>query len=459
MARTFTRTITTPAAARMVRATGRPAISLLTDFGSRDPSAGIMRAVVQAIAPDAVVTDISHDVEKFHVRDAALLLWCAVPYLTIGAHVAVVDPGVGTERRSIAMETARGDHLVGPDNGILLPAAARLGGIVRVHQLETPQYRLPIISSSFHGRDVFAPAAAHLAMGVPLEFLGPPVDPRSLRLLDWPEPEVYAGVLRSSVIYLDTFGNVKLSALGEHLYAALGDLRFGERLFLRVTDPGASFDVEVTWVETFGRVPPGQPLLYEDSYGRLGFAVNQGSAVQVLGIRDDAEVLVTRVQLPRPMSDDAGPSVPMMDAPQAMGLAADPQAYVPVDAGFTGDPQPWEPQPWEPQGVGSAPGAQPWEGQPGPGLAAPGQQSWVAPPDGQPWVAPPEAPAWVAPPDPRPWVGPEEPRSPVVDAGLAPVDAGLAPPVVPGDQQPPAVPRTQRSSEQPPPVTGSRLRR
>ena len=187
---------------------------MLTDFGARDPSAGIMRAVVAGIAPDALVIDISHEVEKFRVRDAALLLWCSVPYLPVGAHVAVVDPGVGTERRAIAIETARGDFLVGPDNGILLPAASRLGGITRVHQLTSVQYRLPVISSSFHGRDLFAPAAAHLAMGLPLEFLGPGPDPRGLVHLDWPEPQIFAGILRAQVIYLDTFGNVKLSALG-----------------------------------------------------------------------------------------------------------------------------------------------------------------------------------------------------------------------------------------------------
>jgi len=281
----------------MVRPGSRPLVSLLTDFGSRDPSAGIMRAVVLGISPDAAIVDISHDVEKYRVRDAALLLWSAAPYLPVGAHVAVVDPGVGTERRAVAMETARGDHLVGPDNGILLPAAARLGGIVRVHQLESPQYRLPVISSSFHGRDIFAPAAAHLAMGVPLEFLGPAIDPRSLRMLDWPEPDVHPGVLVTSAIYLDTFGNVKLSALVGHLFGAMGQLAMGEPVYVRVTDAQGTADLELSWVDTFGNVPPGQALLYEDSFGRLTIAVNQGSAADLLGLREDAEVVITRAPL------------------------------------------------------------------------------------------------------------------------------------------------------------------
>jgi S-adenosylmethionine hydrolase len=393
MARSFSRTITTPAAARMVRPTTRPVVSLLTDFGARDPSAGIMRAVVQGIAHDAVVIDISHEVEKFRVRDAALLLWCSVPYLPHGAHVAVVDPGVGTERRALAIETARGDLLVGPDNGILLPAATRLGGITRVHQLTSPQYRLPVISSSFHGRDIFAPAAAHLAMGLPLEFLGPAVDPRSLLVLDWPEPQIFAGILRSQVIYLDTFGNVKLSALGPDLQAALGYLQYGERLWVRLTDQFGSNDVEATWSETFGRVGLGQLLLTEDSYGRLSLAINQGSAVQAIGVREDVEVLVTRQQLPRVDEE----------------LTAPPAAAVPA---WTGDP-----------GTGA------W----GP----PPDAAWGPPPDGGPptmWAAPPvdAPPAWAPPmspaPDdlPGPAAAPAQP-APASDAPVASIPAPEAP--------------------------------
>jgi S-adenosylmethionine hydrolase len=370
MARTFTRTITTPAAARMVRPGSRPLVSLLTDFGSRDPSAGIMRAVVLGISPDAAIVDISHDVDKYRVRDAALLLWSAAPYLPVGAHVAVVDPGVGTERRAVAMETARGDHLVGPDNGILLPAASRLGGIVRVHQLESPQYRLPVISSSFHGRDIFAPAAAHLAMGVPLEFMGPALDPRSLRMLDWPEPEVHPGVLVSSAIYVDTFGNVKLSALVGHLFGAMGQLGMGEPVYVRVTDAQGTSDLELSWVDTFGNVPPGQALLHEDSYGRLTIAVNQGSAADMLAIREDAQVVVTRAPLPSSMGGpgsmvDQGPA--WFDA-SAMGPGQmGPAQMGPGQMGPGGfDPTAYQPT-WPTNGHGPAEGVDPpWAMEPAP---------------------------------------------------------------------------------------------
>ncbi len=258
--------------------------------------------------------DISHDVDKYRVRDAALLLWSAAPYLPVGAHVAVVDPGVGTERRAVAMETARGDHLVGPDNGILLPAAARLGGIVRVHQLDSPQYRLPVISSSFHGRDIFAPAAAHLAMGVPLEFMGPALDPAlaaDARLARAGGPPGCPACRRPSISTRSATSSSRLSS--GTCSARWASWAWASRSIVRVTDAQGTADLELSWVDTFGNVPPGQALLYEDSYGRLTLAVNQGSAADLLGLREDAEVVITRAPLsprwahPDPMVDQGQP--------------------------------------------------------------------------------------------------------------------------------------------------------
>ncbi len=290
MARHFTRIITTPASARSVRDWARPFISLLSDFGSRDPSGGIMRGVVLGIAPEALIVDISHDVDKYQVADGALLLWCALPYMPIGSHVAVVDPGVGTARYGVALETARGDYLVGPDNGLLIPAAARLGGVVRGHLLENPAYRLPVVSSSFHGRDLFAPAAAHLAMGVPLEALGSPISPRDLVTLDWPEPIIGDGSITTSVIYVDTFGNLKFGALGLDLDEALRTPAYGTRLQLMVKRGQATQPTSVTWTATFGDVAVGEPLLYADSYGRLCLGVNQGSVAERLDIQEGDEL-------------------------------------------------------------------------------------------------------------------------------------------------------------------------
>ncbi len=297
MAHIYTDTVTTPAAARATGGRRRPFVSLLSDFGSRDPSAGIMRAVVAGICPAAIIVDISHEVDDFAVRDGALLLWSAVPYLPIGAHVAVVDPGVGTDRMGIALQTLRGDYLVGPDNGLLMPAAARLGGITRAHLLEEPRYSLPEISSSFHGRDVFAPAAAHLADGVPIEDLGRAVDPRRLLELEWPRPVIQPGRLVSQAIYIDSFGNVKLSALADDLAGALPGLRPGERLVVGIGEGAARRQAAVTWARTFGDVSPGGLLLTTDSYGRISLAVRQGSAAAALGLGLDAVLEIAR-QLP-----------------------------------------------------------------------------------------------------------------------------------------------------------------
>ncbi len=286
MARSFTHVLTTPAAARSRRDASRPFVSLTSDWGVRDPSPAICRGVVLGIAPDALIVDITHEIDKYNIRHGALMLWCALPFLPVGAHVCVVDPGVGTARRPIAIETGRGDFLVGPDNGSLLPGAERVGGIVRVHELDNPQYRLPVLSSTFHGRDLFTPAAAHLALGVPIQEFGPPVDPGELVALDWPSVVVRDGELETSVIYRDTFGNLKLAGLTADLNTALATLSHGDRVVVDKT--------EMTWAQTFGDVAAAECLLYEDSYGRLCIAQNQGNAAQTLGLDEGSVVKISR---------------------------------------------------------------------------------------------------------------------------------------------------------------------
>jgi hypothetical protein len=175
-----------------------------------------------------------------------------------------------------------------------MPAAARLGGITRAHLLENPQYSLPDVSSSFHGRDVFAPAAAHLSDGVAIEALGRAVDPRLLLGLDWPRPAIHPGRLRTQAIYIDTFGNVKLSALADDLASALPGLRLGERLVVRIGEGEALREIGATWARTFGEVPQGAALLTADSYARASLAVHQGSAAGDFGVTRDEVIEVTR---------------------------------------------------------------------------------------------------------------------------------------------------------------------
>ncbi len=269
-----------------------PLISLLTDFGSRDPSAAIMRGVLLGIVPDARIVDISHEVHKFSVRDGALLLWCALPWLPVGFHVGVVDPGVGTARLPIAIATGRGDVLIGPDNGLLVAAADRLGGIRAIHALEAEAFRLPAVSTSFHGRDIFAPAAAHLARGVAIADLGRSIDPAGLVGSPIAEPQVGDGELGSSVIYVDTFGNVKLAGLRADLEAALGPLRAGDRLRLLAGRDRRTIDT--SWQSTFGDVAVGETLVYEDSYGRICLAASQAAAAAAHAIVEDEPVAIRR---------------------------------------------------------------------------------------------------------------------------------------------------------------------
>ncbi len=267
-----------------------PLVSLLTDFGDRDPWAAICRAVILSLAPGSRLLDISHSVGKYDVREGAYLLWCEIPYLPVGIHVAVVDPGVGTDRRPIAVETVRGDILIGPDNGLLVPAAERVGGIREARLLANPAQRLDSVSASFHGRDIFAPVAGHLAAGEPFEAVGPSLDPASLVPLAGPVAVVERGRISTAVVYVDTFGNVKLAAGRADVTAAFGEQAAGRLEVL--ADDREPFSVP--WRSTFGDVEAGQAVVYLDSFDRLCIAVNQGSAGDRFGLLESMPVVVRR---------------------------------------------------------------------------------------------------------------------------------------------------------------------
>jgi S-adenosylmethionine hydrolase len=184
----------------------------------------------------------------------------------------------------VAIEVARGDVLVGPDNGLLMAAAERLGGVRRAHALESAEHRLRVVTTTFHGRDVFAPAAGHLAAGVPIEALGRAVDPGTLVLLPPSRPTAVDGGLEVEIVTVDSFGNLYLGGVPADLAAIAGPLRSG--LPMRVAD------LELVWAETFGRVRPGEALLFEDSDGRLCLAVNQASAAERLGVHEGDRIRI-----------------------------------------------------------------------------------------------------------------------------------------------------------------------
>jgi S-adenosylmethionine hydrolase len=192
-------------------------ITFLTDFGLEDDFVGTCHGVIKRIAPDTQLIDITHGIRPGRILQGALALANALPYMPVGVHLAIVDPGVGSSRRPLALRDAEGRLYVGPDNGLLLPAAERFGGVVEAYELANPAYALDSVSRTFHGRDLFSPAAAHLALGVPLGELGPPIDEDALVRLELPAPEVGGSRIRATVLAVDRFGNIALNLTRDHL--------------------------------------------------------------------------------------------------------------------------------------------------------------------------------------------------------------------------------------------------
>jgi S-adenosylmethionine hydrolase len=261
-------------------------ITFLTDFGLQDDFVGTCHGVIATIAPDARVIDITHGVRPGHVLQGALALANTLPYMPAGVHLAVVDPGVGSNRRALALRDEAGRFYVGPDNGLLLPAADRFGGVAQAHELANAEYSLQPVSRTFHGRDLFSPAAAHLAAGVALEKLGPPVDPEQLVRLEIPQPEVGQNRIRAIALVVDRFGNIALNLRREQLAEA--ELAPGTRVEL--TCHGERF--YAVFARTFADAQRGSLILYEDSYGSLALAVSRGSAALLLRLEEGGEIVL-----------------------------------------------------------------------------------------------------------------------------------------------------------------------
>ena len=272
-----------------------PVISFLSDFGL-DGAAAICRGVMLRICPTAQIVDVSHTVRKYSVTDGAFILTMALPWMPIGVHLAVVDPGVGTERRPIALRVGRGDVLVGPDNGLLIGAAGALGGIVEGRELTKRELWLPETSATFHGRDVFAPVAAHLgADDASFEDLGDPIATDELVRLEEVEPSVADGSVDSQVIYVDSFGNLRLAGGIEQLQQALTPGDLAQDLQLEGLDErDASASHPVRFARTFGEADPGSLLIYVDSSGHLAIGINQGNAASRLGLASGGRVRIRR---------------------------------------------------------------------------------------------------------------------------------------------------------------------
>ena len=261
-------------------------ITFLSDYGLDDDFVGVCHAVIACIAPEARVIDLGHGIPRHDVRSGAVTLRRALPYAPAGVHLAVVDPEVGGERRAIALRCIEDDRiLVGPDNGLLHLAAQRFGGIAEVVDVGRSPHRLEPASATFHGRDIFAPVAAHLAAGAPLQGAGDPLEPSEVTRLDMPLAVMEGDEITAHAIAFDRFGNVMLDV--EHTELEGSGLRLGRKVSVN--------GHEGVYAVTFADVAPGELLLYQDAYRTLSLAINRGSAREVLGLEVDAEVRIAPV--------------------------------------------------------------------------------------------------------------------------------------------------------------------
>jgi S-adenosyl-L-methionine hydrolase (adenosine-forming) len=264
--------------------TPRPVV-LLTDFGIADDFAGVCHGVILQRAPGTQVIHLTHGIAPQAVLQGALVLRGTLRYMPTAVTMAVVDPGVGTERRAIAIDAKDGRSFVGPDNGLLIPAVEEAGGVARCVSLESPDHRLEPVAPTFHGRDVFAPAAAHLAAGGAISDLGPALDPDSLTPIEIPVPRPAGDSLIGQVWSVDRFGNASLNLGRAEISEVLGDasraeLVVGKRRYYAAL------------AETFANVRPGELLLYVDPYGFASVAVNRGSASDMFDISPGDEIAI-----------------------------------------------------------------------------------------------------------------------------------------------------------------------
>ena len=259
-------------------------ITFLSDFGVEDDFAGTCHGVIKRIAPEADVIHITHGIDPTNILQGSVVLANTLPYMPVGIHVAIVDPEVGSRRRALVVRTGDGRLLVGPDNGLLAPAADALGGIEEVNEITNRDYALEPVSPTFHGRDVFSPAAAHLALGVEPRELGGSVEPGSLTRLEFPKPELGTRRIRATCLYVDRFGNIQLNLTAKEV-EALGIV------------PGVRVEIELPVdrfyaiaARTFADARVGDIILYEDAYQNIAVAISRGNAAQTFGVRAGTEV-------------------------------------------------------------------------------------------------------------------------------------------------------------------------
>jgi len=270
----------------------RPTIVFMTDFGVRDDSVAICKAVMYSIVPELRIVDLTHQVTPFSISDGARFLYGATPYFPAGTvFVVVIDPTVGSTRKAIIVKSKRGQYFVLPDNGLMTLVQDR-DGLESAHEITNPAWMIgSALSSTFHGRDIFSPAGAHLAHGEDWTQVGPELEIAKLVRLDIALPRLDEHGLTGQVIATDgPFGNLVTNVSASD-FLKLGYIR-GQTVSITIGDK----KMEIPFVRTFSDVPLKQPLLYIDSRGRLGIAINQGSFAQTYGIEPPQPIFVARQQ-------------------------------------------------------------------------------------------------------------------------------------------------------------------
>ena len=276
-------------------------VSFLSDYGHEDEFVGVVHSVIHSIAPHVTIIDVSHGIAAHDTRAGGLALARAANYLCPGVVVAVVDPSVGTQRRSVAIEVGGGaSYLIGPDNGLLAPAVGLVGGATRAIELTSQEHRLPLAGgATFDGRDVFAPAAAHLCNGVPLEQLGPDIDTASLVPGVLPVSQMDGDELVAEVLWIDHFGNCQLNVDPVDIDT------FGSTMLVVMAET-SKIGMRV---EAYDQIPTGRAGLMVDSSGLLSIAVARGSAASEFGLAEGDEIRLSKTDRSNTATEHGGATI------------------------------------------------------------------------------------------------------------------------------------------------------
>ena len=261
-------------------------VTFLSDYGLSDEFVGVCHGVMLSIAPEVKIIDITHGIQPQNIREGAMILAQSVRFMPKAVHLAIIDPSVGSLRKSLVIETGDGSALVGPDNGLLAMAAMKLGGATACREIANADLMITPPSKTFHGRDIFAPAAAHLAKGVPIAEFGPEVPVASLVAEAIPQPRLHDDHYHAEVLHIDRFGNVQLNVTKEEMTA----IGLPPKSLLEVRIEGHR--KMVMYGETFSAVADGELVVTEDSYGLLAVAVNKGRAAEAFGAQIGSSAII-----------------------------------------------------------------------------------------------------------------------------------------------------------------------